>query len=82
MGNRLNRTRRVIAAVMFVALPLAAALTRAQAPPTYVPRPGASGLDLGAMNRSANACTDFYEFACGAKTARPSAIVSRSPPTA
>jgi len=32
-------------------------------------QPGApntqSGLDLDAMNRTANACTDFYQFACG-----------------
>ena len=32
-------------------------------------QPGAptteSGIDLSAMNKSANACDDFYQFACG-----------------
>jgi endothelin-converting enzyme/putative endopeptidase len=45
-------------AFSFVALPLAASLTYAQTR-------SASGLELAALNRSVEPCTDFYQFACG-----------------
>jgi endothelin-converting enzyme/putative endopeptidase len=45
-------------AFSFVAVPLAATFSYAQTRST-------SGLELAALNRSADACTDFYQFACG-----------------
>lgn len=41
------------------AAPAAPAPARAASPPS------ASGLDLRSIDRTANACTDFYQFACG-----------------
>jgi len=55
--------RRVFVAFVFVALPLAAALVRAQ--------PGAksqSGLDLALLDRGADPCVDFYAYTCGGWT--------------
>src|SRR5438132_13429607 len=51
--------RRYLLAFIFVALPLATALGHAQR------SSGSSSVDLAAVDRTADACTDFYQFACG-----------------
>ena len=51
--------RRHLLAFIFVALPLATALGHAQR------SSGSSSVDLAAVDRTADACTDFYQFACG-----------------
>jgi len=61
--------RRLIVAFVFVSLPTAAALGLAQvgSPRAASPRP--AGVDLSALDRTTDACTDFFQFACGGWTA-------------
>src|SRR6185436_11470883 len=46
--------------------------------PPAPPAPSASGLQLDAIDRSADACTDFFQYACGAWMAKNPIPADRS----
>jgi len=63
--------RQLLLAFTFVALPLATAITLAQGP-------SQSGLQLDALDRTADPCIDFYQFACGVWIAKNPVPADRS----
>ena len=52
--------------ILFLAVLLASTAARADSPDTPLHRlPYTPGLDVAAMDRAANPCEDFYQYACG-----------------
>src|ERR1700734_2892351 len=67
IGARMTRmgTALVFAVLASAALGQTPPASQREAETPKAPPPIAGGLDLAAIDRSADACTDFYQYACG-----------------